>query len=65
MESVEKPSCKLVGSDGNVFAIIANVSKALRRAGQADRAAEFQEKALSSASYEDVLALCNEYVEVE
>jgi hypothetical protein len=44
-----KPNCKLVGTDGNVFAIIGTVSRTLKRAGQ---------------PYDDVLALCWEYVEV-
>jgi hypothetical protein len=59
------PKCKLVGTDGNVFAIIGAVSKALRRAGRADKASEFQRKAMSSSSYGDVLMLCSEYVDVE
>ena len=61
----EKPACKLVGTDGNVFAIIGNVSRVLKRAGQSDKASEFQKRAMSSGSYDDVLALCFEYVEVE
>lgn len=62
---MEKPACKLVGTDGNVFSIIGRVSKALKRAGQLDKAQEFCQRATSSASYDDVLALTFEYVEVE
>ena len=59
-----KPTCQLVGGDGNAFAIIGTVSKCLKRAGMPDKAKEFQEKAFSSGSYDEVLRLCMEYVEV-
>lgn len=62
---MEKPVCKLVGNDGNVFGIIGNVSKTLKRAGMADKASEFTNKAFNAGSYNEVLRLCMEYVEVE
>jgi len=65
MVDIKKPKCKLVGTDGNVFAIIGNVSACLRRAGQAEKAQEFRTKAMQSASYGDVLSLCFDYVEVK
>jgi len=60
----EKPPCQLTGHDGNVFAVIGRVRRALINAGQAERAAEFVERAHASSSYDEVLALCWEYVEV-
>ena len=57
-----KPDCKLIGTDGNVFAIIGAVKKALRKAGQADKAEEFGKRAMASDSYDKVLALTFEYV---
>lgn len=62
---MEKPVVQLSGEDGNVFSIIGRVSKALKRAGQADKAKEFSEKAMNSESYDAVLQLCFDYVEVE
>jgi hypothetical protein len=59
-----KLPCKLIGEDGNVFSIIGRVRRALTAAGQEDRAREFVEKALRSTSYDAVLQLCLEYVEV-
>jgi len=59
-----KPICKLVGTDGNVFAIIGRVREALRRAGQAERASEFVKRSFRAGSYDEVLRLCMEYVEV-
>ena len=61
----KKPVCKLVGTDGNVFAVIGKVSEALKKAGQKDKAAEFTDKAFSAGSYEEVLAACFDYVEVK
>ena len=60
----EKPECELTGQNGNVFNIIGLVQKALKRAGQSDKAKEFGEKAFSSESYDAVIALAMEYVEV-
>ena len=67
MEKVEikKPTCKLVGEDGNVFSIIGRVSKVLKGAGQSDRAKEFSEKARKADSYDSVLRLCGDYVEIK
>ena len=65
MLSPPKPPCKLIGTDGSVFSIIGRVRRALEADGQEARAREFVERAFRSASYEAVLALCLEYVEVE
>jgi hypothetical protein len=64
MANTKKPKCKLSGTDGNVFAIIGSVSSCLRRAGLGAAAKEFTAKAFNAGSYEAVLALCCEYVEV-
>jgi hypothetical protein len=60
-----KPTCKLVGTDGNVFAIIGKVSSTLKKAGLADKAKEFTSKAFTAGSYDEVLAMCFDYVDVE
>ena len=60
-----KPTCKLLGSDGNAFAVIGTVSKCLDDAGQPAAAKEFVDKAFECGSYDKLLALCFEYVEVE
>jgi len=60
----EKPECKLTGTDSNVFAVVGAVSLALKRAGQREKASEFAAKAMACGSYDAVLALCFEYVEV-
>jgi len=65
MSKQEKPKCVLVGTDGNVFFIIGKVCKTLKNAKLTDRAAEFQNKALKASSYDEVLQLCFDYVDVQ
>jgi len=59
-----KPECRLIGEDGNVFNIIGRVSKALKKAGYEEQAKEFIEKAFNSESYDAVLALAQNYVDI-
>ena len=61
---MNKPTCELIGTDGNVFAIIGKVSSTLKKSNQRDKALEFANKAMQQKSYDDVLNLVHEYVEV-
>lgn len=64
-ESVSnKPECKLVGEDGNVFNIIGRVSKCLKSAGLSKEAEEYKKRCFSSGSYDEVLKITAEYVEI-
>ena len=63
-EREEKPHVQLSGEDGNVFLIIGKCSKALKRAGKEDKAAEFRKKALDSENYDEVLRLAMTYCNV-
>ena len=58
-------SVQLTGEDGNVFSIIGRVTKAMKRSDWSEFADEFKTKALEAKSYDEVLQLCMEYVEVE
>ena len=58
-----RPKVKLIGEDGNVFYIIGKASKALRSTG-GTLADEFADKALAASSYDEVLQLVHQYVEV-
>jgi hypothetical protein len=58
------PKCKLIGKNGNAFNLIGLTRRALLNAGLADKAKEFAEKAYKQASYDDVLNLISEYVDV-
>ncbi len=61
----KKPKVKLTGEDGNVFSIIGRISGALKKAGQADKAKEFTDKAFAAGSYDEVLQLAMTYCDVE
>lgn len=63
-DGAPRPVCRLSGADGNVFNVIALVRKALRGAGQNARASEFVRRAFAALSYDEVLELCHEYVDV-
>jgi len=59
-----KPKCKLVGQDGNVFNLIGLANRALKDAGLRDQAKEMTEKCFAAHSYDEALAILQEYVEV-
>lgn len=59
-----RPRCRLSGTDGNAIAVIGRVRRALIAAGERDRARDFVQRAWAVGSYDAVLALCFEYVEV-
>lgn len=62
---MEKPTVKLSGQDGNVFNLIGICSKALRKAGQPDKAKEMSEKVFECDSYGSALQIMMEYCDVE
>ena len=67
MDSKEniRPKMKLVGEDGNIFAILGRASRLLRHSGQADKAEEMYERVTSSHNYYEALNIISEYVETE
>ena len=62
---MEKSRCKLIGTDGNVFALIGKASKSLTAAGQPIQAAEMQKKVFDCGNYDEALQIIMSYVEVE
>ena len=60
-----KPRCKLVGTNGNVFALVGKVTLALKKADQHDKVREFRSRLIKCGSYDNALALMQEYVDVE
>ena len=60
-----KPTVKLTGNDGNAFAIMGNVKKALRRAGADKEYIDQYAKDAMSGDYDHLLQVSMEYVEVE
>lgn len=62
---MKKLKCILSNSDGNVFAIIGKVSKTLKSSGLNEEAKEMRDRCFSAVSYDEVLQIIQEYVEVE
>lgn len=59
-----KPNCKLIGEDGNIFNLMARASKTLRENGLSEDAAEMRERITSSGSYDEALCIIGEYVNI-
>lgn len=55
---------QLSGRDGNVFGIIGDVTGALRRAGHREAAKEFAGAAMNAESYDEVIQLALDTVDV-
>ena len=62
MES--KPKCKLIGEDGNIFNLLAIVSRCLRKNGLKGKDVEMQDRVFNCGSYDEALQIMMEYVEV-
>jgi hypothetical protein len=61
---MSKPSVKLSGSDGNVFALLAKCTKALKSSNKRDEAKELTTKVFECASYADALKLMSDYCDI-
>jgi len=57
----QKVTVKLVGEDGNAFSIMGRVSRALKRSGQPEAAAEYLKRA-TEGNYDHLLQVTLEYV---
>jgi hypothetical protein len=64
MGEKKKPKCKLAGTEGNVFALMARAEQVLNANGQKDTAVEMSKRILGTAKdYEDALRIVREYLE--
>lgn len=63
----QKPSCPLIGQNGNIFHLMGLASRTLRQCGMADEAKEMQNRIMGGDchSYEEALRIISEYVETE
>lgn len=60
----EAPVVKLVGTDGNVFALLGKCRSALKRAGLTEEVDALTKEVTSSKSYSEALGVMNRYVDV-
>lgn len=59
-----RPVVRLIGEDGNVFAIMGRVRKALADAGRDEQASECLNRMTAAGSYDEALQVVFEYCEV-
>ena len=59
-----KPNCKLIGEDGNIFNLMERASKTLRENGLSEEAIEMRDRITSSGSYDEALCIIGEYVNI-
>ena len=55
---------QLTGEDGNIFAIMGRVQKAMKRAGFKKEAKELSEEVTKSLSYDEALEYISDYVDI-
>ena len=61
----KRPKMKLVGQDGNIFAILGRASRLLKENGQPQQAKEMSRRVYQSGDYYKALNIISEYVETE
>lgn len=59
-----KPDCKLIDEDGNIFNLMAKAAKTPRENGRYEEAKEMRERITSSGSYDEALCIIGEYVNI-
>ena len=59
-----KPSCPLIGADGNIFNLMGMASRTLKENDMAEQATEMCDKIKSSGSYDEALCIIGEYVNI-
>ena len=62
---IEKPVVELVGHDGNAYAIMSKVQRALKRAGVPKNVIDEYLRDSRSGDYDHLLRVACEYAEVE
>jgi len=60
----QKPKVSLIGKDENAFAVLGEVSKALRKAGMDKEAEQFFKEA-TKGDYDHLLRTAMKYVDIE
>jgi hypothetical protein len=64
LETVQKPTVKLVGTDGNAFAILGACQNALRKAGRSDEVPAFLDEAMGG-DYDALLRTAMKWFDVQ
>ena len=59
----QKPECKLINEDGNIFFILARVRNTLRENGLEAELKQVTTRVMESKSYYEALEIISEYVD--
>jgi len=59
-----KPKCQLVGTDGNIFALMGRASKTLKENGMKKEAVNMTNEVFNALSYEEALLIISKYIEI-
>ncbi len=60
----EKPDCRLIGEDGNIFNLMGLAARTLRHNGLAEQASEMTGRITGCGSYDEALGIIREYVNI-
>ena len=61
----EKPPCKLINEDGDIFFILGRVRRALKEHGQEAEVEAVTRRVMNAKSYDEALGIITEYIEPE
>lgn len=61
---MNKPECKLIGEDGNIFNLIGIASRTLKQNDMKDQADEMCHRVFRASSYNEALMIIGEYVDI-
>ena len=64
---MSKPTCKLIGENGNIFNLMGIASRALKENGLPDQVEEMRKRIMGgeAGNYDEALLIIMEYVEIE
>lgn len=63
-EKVDKPTVKLIGTDGNAFAILGKVRRVLEQNGYSEEQLEEFVLQATSGDYSNLLGVCTQWVNI-
>ena len=60
----DKPKCKLIGENGNIFNLVGIAQRTLKKNGLEEQGKEMIKRIAESQSYDQALVIIGEYVEI-
>ena len=64
VDIIDRPECKLIGENGNIFNLMAIASRTLRQNDMQEQAEEMYDRIGQSGSYGEALNIIGEYVNI-